>query len=241
MLCLSCSRPGRPLCPVCVRDLVVAPDDRVSGVFVGAAFTHTGTAVRLVHNLKYRRCVAAGRFLAAAMAQRVSSDASVLVPLVRSSARRVTHGIDQAVFLATAVSELTGLPTALGGLEAPVWWRRRAGSPRAVRGQISFRAPRALPDGVVFVDDVFTTGATAFSGGTAIAPAKFSVLVATRAGTMRAGTEEVPSLGGDVASKRRMNADLSPAALEHSRSDSLVRERVHRARSHWIIDREEHG
>jgi len=241
MLCLACARPGRPLCPACERDLVVAPDRVVGGVFIGAAFMHSGTAVRLVHNLKYRRSEPAGRFLGAAMAERVSSDASVLVPVVRSTARRVLNGIDQAVFLAGAVSQITGIPLAADTLVAPVWWRRRAGAPTNVRRPISFRATRTLPDGAVLVDDVFTTGATVLSGGRAIAPTKFSVLVATTAGTMRVGTEEVPSLGGDVATERRMNADRSPAALEFSRSDSHVRERVHRARSYGTVDREEQG
>jgi hypothetical protein len=220
---------------------VVAPDRTVDGVFIGAAFMHTGAAVRLVHNLKYRRSESAGRFLASAMARRVSTDASVLVPVVRSTTRRVLNGIDQAVYLAGAVSQMTGIPLAADTLVAPVWWRRRAGASTSVRKPISFRATRSLPDGAVLVDDVFTTGATVLSGGRAIAPTKFSVLVATTAGTMRAGTQEVPNLGGDVATERRMNADRSPAALEHSRSDSHARELVLRARSYGIIDREEHG
>ncbi|MCL1598341.1 MAG: hypothetical protein M3094_04095 [Actinomycetia bacterium] len=224
-----------------MRDLVVAPDGVIDGILYHAAFRHTGTAARLVHNLKYRRCEAAGRFLAEAMAQRVPMDASVLVPMVRSRVRRIVHGIDQAVALATAVSQLTGLPVAAGALEAPVWWKRRAGSSRDVRRPISFRATTTLPDGVVLVDDVLTTGATVLSGGRAIAPTKFSVLVATTAGRIRGGTEEVPNLGGDVATERRMNADRSPAALGHPRTDSRVRDRVHRARSHGIPDREEHG
>ncbi len=241
MLCLACARPGRPLCPTCEHDLVVAPDRALGKVVVGAAFKHTGTAVRLVHNLKYRRCEAAGRFLAVAMAERVSGDASVLVPVVRSRVRRIAHGIDQAVFLATVVSQLTGLPVAAGALEAPLWWRRRAGSSRDARKPITFRATGALPDGVVLVDDVLTSGATVLSGGRAIAPVKFSVLVATTAGTIRGGTEEVPNLGGDVATERRMNADRSRAALEHPRTDSRVRERACRARSYGIPDREERG
>ncbi len=241
MLCLACSRPGRPLCSACERDLVVASDRVLGDVVVGAAFQHTGTAVRLVHNLKYRRCVAAGRFLAVAMAERLPGDASVLVPVVRSRGRRVIYGIDQAVVLATALSTLTGLPVAPGALEAPVWWRRRAGASRETRKPISFYATTNLPDGVVLVDDVCTTGATALSGGRAIAPTKFSVLVATTAGRIRGGTEEVPNLGGDVATERRMNADRSPAALGHPRTDSRVRDRVYSARSHGIPDREERG
>ncbi len=241
MLCLACARPGRPLCCVCERDLVVASDRALGDVVVGAAFQHTGTAVRLVHNLKYRRCIAAGHFLAAAMAERVPGDASVLVPVVRSRVRRVSHGVDQAVVLADAVSVLTGLEVIPGALEAPLWWKRRAGASRDARRAIAFRATTTLPDGVVLVDDVLTSGATVLSGGRAIAPTKFTVLVATTAGRIRGGTEEVPNLGGDVATERRKNADRPPAALGHPRNDSRERERVHRALSHGIPNREEHG
>ncbi len=240
MLCLACARPGWPLCLGCERDLVVAPDRVVGGVTVGVAYLHTATAVRLVHNLKYRRSTAAGRFLAAAMAERLPGDASVLVPVARSPVRRVPYGIDQAAELARAVGRVVGLPVS-DAVAAPLWWQRRAGAGRDRRRPVPFGARRDVPDGAVLVDDVLTTGATVLSAGRAIAPAKFSVLVATAAGTMRAGTEEVPKLGGDVATERRTNAGRSHAALEPSRSESPDGARADRARRGGIIDREEHG
>jgi len=232
--------PGYPLCPVCSRGLIPAHDDVASGVFVGVPYAHTGTAARLVHNLKYRRSEAAGRFLAAAMAGRLPMGATVLVPVRRSMARRVAYGIDQAAFLSRVVSDLTAVPVA-DVLVPPVWWGKRAGAPRNARAPISFRSKGVVPDGAVLVDDVLTTGTTSLSAGRAISPSRFSVLVATTAGTMRSGTEKVPNLGGDVATKRQANADRSPTALPRSRLDSLLRARTVRARSFEVAYREEHG
>lgn len=199
------------MCQACERGLVVTHDRVASGVAVGVAFKHTGTAVRLVHNLKYRRSLAAGRFLAHAMARRVPVGATSLVPVRRSLVRRVSFGIDQASFLTTVISDLVGLPV-IDVLRPPMWWSQRAGSPVSERKPIGFRASSPIPDGAVLVDDVLTTGSTIASAGRAIEPATYSSLVATAAGMMRAGVEMAPSLGGDVADMRRTNIGRAPVA-----------------------------
>jgi hypothetical protein len=79
----------------------------------------------------------------------------------------------------------------------------------------------------VLVDDVLTTGATLASAGHAIEPAGYSSLVATAAGMMRSGVATAPSMGGDVADKRRANTDRASAALE---SFQTVRPEVQRVR-----------
>ena len=212
MLCIACAKPGWPLCQACERGLIVTHDRVAGDIRVGVAFEHRDTAVRLVHNLKYRRSLAAGQFLAQAMARRVPVGATSLVPVRRSLVRRVSFGIDQASFLARAISGIVGVPVA-DVLRPPVWWSQRAGAPRSERKSIGFVASSSLPDGAVLVDDVLTTGSTIASAGRAIGPTKFSSLVATAAGMMRAGVEVAPSLGGDVADKRRANTDRTPAAL----------------------------
>ena len=216
MLCIACARPGWPLCPSCERGLIVTHDRVVPIGHVGVAFQHTGTAVRLVHNLKYRRSLAAGRFLAQAMAQRVPTAATSLVPVRRSLVRRVSYGIDQAEFLAVAVSDIVGIPV-LDVLRPPLWWSQRAGAPRSGRGTIRFRASAPVPDGAVLVDDVLTTGSTISSAGNAIGAVRFSSLVATAAGKMGTGVEMAPSLGGDVADKHRTNTVRAPTAQASSR------------------------
>ena len=221
MLCIACAKPGWPLCRECERGLIVTHDRVVAGMKVGVAFEHTGTAVRLVHNLKYRRSAAAGRFLARAMAQRVPVTATSLVPVRRSLVRRVSFGIDQASYLAGMISDIVGLPV-VDVLKPPVWWRQRAGAPRSERKLIRFNASSPIDDGAVLVDDVLTTGSTLASAGYAIGPARYSSLVATAAGMMGTGTELVPSLGGDVADKGRSNTDRAHAALEPS-TQSILR------------------
>jgi predicted amidophosphoribosyltransferase len=228
MLCLACSKPGWPLCEACERCLIVTHDRVAWDIRVGVAFEHTGTAVRLVHNLKYRRSLEAGRFLAQAMARRVPVGATSLVPVRRSLVRRVSFGIDQAEFLARTISGIVGLPVA-DVLRPPVWWGQRAGAPRSERKPIRFGASSTIPDGAVLVDDVLTTGSTIASAGRAIRPAKFSSLVATAAGKMWIGAEMAPSLGGYVADKRRANTDRAPAAHAPSRPVHPDRQRIRRA------------
>jgi predicted amidophosphoribosyltransferase len=229
MLCIACAKPGWPLCDACERGLVVTHDRVVGGVPVGAAFQHTGTAVRLVHNLKYRRSMAAGRFLAEAMAQRVPTGATALVPVRRSLVRRVRFGIDQAEFLARAISDIVGLPVR-DVVRAPLWWSQRAGAPRSERRPVRFGASAPVADGAVLVDDVFTTGSTILSAGRAIEPTRYSSLVATAAGKMKEGVETAPSLGGDVADMSRARTDRAPAAQAHSPTVHPESRRMRRAR-----------
>ena len=131
MFCLACAMPGWPLCDACVDTLQRVPPSQIGDTHVEAGFLHVGAAVRLVHNLKYRRSIQAGRLLAAAMVSGLPSDATALVPVPRSFVRRVTYGIDQGRVLATELGSLTGLPVA-NGVGAPVvrtsssWCRPRA-------------------------------------------------------------------------------------------------------------------
>jgi len=187
---------------------------------VGVPYAHTATAARLVHNLKYKRCLVAGRFLAAAMAERLPVGATALVPVRRSLSRRIGYGIDQANILATAVGEIVDLPV-INAVKPPLWWRRRAGASREERTAIPFRARQAVPSGAVLIDDVLTTGTTVLSAAEALAPTQLSVLVATAAGRMDSGTSEVPNRGGDVAKNRRETETRSPVVLSRLPKQSL--------------------
>ncbi len=191
-----------------------------SGAPVEAGFRHVGAAVRLVHNLKYRRSTQAGRILAAAMASGLPADANALVPVPRSMVRRVTYGIDQAAVLAEELSRLTGVAVH-DGLGAPLWWKRQAGAPRDARHGIEFKRRTVVPDGSVLVDDVFTTGTTAVSAIAATGAKRMSILVATSAGSMESGTKPFPSPGGDVTQMRETSDYLSHAARSRLWAGSL--------------------
>lgn len=150
---------------------------------IEAGFRHSGAAVRLVHNLKYRRSLAAGRVLAAAMVSGLQPGVTALVPAPRSLARRIVHGVDQARFLAFELGRLTGLPV-IDALSAPLWWRRQAGAARQDRHMIGFRRTCEVPPDVVLIDDVLTTGMTLQSAIAVLDARRISVLVATAAGSM---------------------------------------------------------
>ncbi|MFV1970839.1 MAG: ComF family protein, partial [Acidimicrobiia bacterium] len=197
-------------------------------------------AVRLVHNLKYRRSIRAGRILAAAMVSGLPADATVLVPVPRSFVRRVTYGIDQARVLAMEVSEITGVEV-LDALGAPLWWRRQAGASRDERHTIDFRSITRVPEGAILVDDVLTTGTTAMSAIAAADTHRMSVLVATSAGIMEPGTKPFPSLGGDVTQMRETIESRSHAARTRPHSESPEECTVVLPRLLRPTDREEIG
>lgn len=180
MLCLACASVGYPLCHRCDATLRSVAPLEILGTAVHAAFAHTGAAVRLVHNLKYRRSSRAGFFLAAEMAERVPGGVDVLVPIPRVLSRRISHGIDQTSVLAACVSRLTGIRV-VPLLAAPLWHRRLAGSSKGERKAPRFRVLEPMAGKVLLVDDVCTTGATIASAAEALKLEDVSALVATSA------------------------------------------------------------
>jgi predicted amidophosphoribosyltransferase len=187
MLCLACASPsfGFRLCSKCVRSLRLAPSRTVGPILVQPVFHHSGAAVRLIHNLKYRRSEQAARLLGRLMADRLPTDATVLIPVPRVLSRRIAYGIDQTSALASVVSEVSGLPV-VSGLSAPLWSRRSAGKDRSQRRIPSFSGNVSPLRGAVLIDDVCTTGATLL-GAAAALDVELSSLVATSAGSMRIG------------------------------------------------------
>ncbi len=195
MLCLACARPASGLCVACRRSLRPAPERRVGHVVVRSGYRHAGAAARLVHNLKYRRCLGSADLLVDAMAGHLPLDAACLVPVPRSAVRKLRYGVDQTSVLADRLAARTALPI-VTSFTAPVWWRRRAGMAREDRGRVGFRPTRPLPVGAVIVDDVLTTGATVASLAATVDHRQFVVVTATAAGTME-------SMGGGPRRVRR--------------------------------------
>ncbi|HRP71842.1 MAG TPA: ComF family protein [Luteimonas sp.] len=140
-----------------------------------AAFVYAFPLDRLLPRLKFHRDLAAGRLLAAAMAERFASlprpDALLPVRLHRARLRR--RGYDQALELAKPLARTLALPLLDGVLV-----RRRETAAQSDLDATARRRnlrdafavdPRAiLPAHVVLVDDVMTTGATVHAAAKAL-------------------------------------------------------------------------
>jgi len=189
MFCLSCTMPSHgPLCETCRLELRPAHEVTVAPGLTGlAGFIHEGSARHLVHALKYRGVIAAAEPLAEAMADRLPSFATGLVPVPRATLRALRYGVDPAAVLAFAVGRRTGLPV-VAGLLPRLWWRRHAGRRRSDRAVVSF-----LPSGLaiqrssVLVDDVLTTGATVAAASAALGGLPTLALTATIASRVKRG------------------------------------------------------
>ncbi|HSJ70720.1 MAG TPA: hypothetical protein VLA29_03625 [Acidimicrobiia bacterium] len=187
----------------------------IGGVEALSAYAHVGAAVRLIHNLKYRRCLASGFLLADAMAVLSPSEVTCVIPVPRSLVRRIRYGIDPSTVLAVELARRWSVPV-VDAVSAPPWWRRRAGMDREHRGKVPFTLGAPVPSGAVLVDDVLTSGSTVASVISLVPHTRLSVVSGTSAGTIgsRAGIDPVP--GGDVSSDR-------PAAAQHLGIASVVR------------------
>lgn len=157
MVCLSCSAPGPSICLACRLELRSAPDRVVGAVPVRSATIHQGSARRLVHVLKYRGVLEAATVLSELMVPLVEPGV-VLVPLPRVAWRRLRHGVDPALELATALAKKVD-GTVWHALSPPVFGVARAGKRHGTAPVFRRTRCPGLP-GAVLVDDVVTSGAT---------------------------------------------------------------------------------
>ena len=168
-LCAACGAvAGRaePLCGRCrarVDWLGPLPVD-AAGVRAWAPVAYRGPARDLVRALKFGGAWGAAETMAAQIAANAPSEVlrGVLVPVPLHPRRHRRRGYDQALLLARALAERTGLELRRC-LERTGSARAQVGRSRAERltgppGEI--RATEAPPRRVLLVDDVLTTGAT---------------------------------------------------------------------------------
>ena len=133
---------------------------------------YDGTARDLVHRLKYSDRLDLARALGAMMARsgsELAGSADVIVPVPLHRWRLWTRRFNQSMELARAISSAHGVRCDPGLLHRVKRTRPQVGLTRAQRGdnlQGAFRVPddakaRLAGRGVLLVDDVLTTGATA--------------------------------------------------------------------------------
>jgi len=179
--CLTCGAPGardlcaacrgglpwlRDPCPRCAlpRPCAPCPARRAPLDATRAAVALDGPARALVHALKFRGALQAAAVMAATLVRPLRDLDGVLVPVPATPQRVRGRGFDQAERLAAELGRRTGRPV-LRALQRTRGARRQTGAARAQRrgtdlGVAVRAAARPLPDAVVLVDDVQTTGAT---------------------------------------------------------------------------------
>jgi ComF family protein len=170
-LCAACggeAGEAEPLCGRCrsrLRWLSPEPP-AAAGLAVWAPVAYDGPARDLVRALKYAGAWRAAETMAAQMAATAPAGllGAPLVPVPLHPRRLRRRGYDQALLLARALGERTGLAVApvlerSGSAGAQVG-RGRAERVAGPPGSVRLRRGAVAPPRVVLVDDVVTTGGT---------------------------------------------------------------------------------
>lgn len=157
MLCITCHGPGGPICASCSGSLRRAPERILpGGVRLVAAFSHTGAAVVLVHELKYRGLLWYADVVAEILAPQLPE--APIVPVPRVWSRYLRYGVDPAMEIGMRLSARLGYPV-IDLFQRPLHAPRRAGGDHN-RPPPRPRLRAGIPPVLTLVDDVVTTGAT---------------------------------------------------------------------------------
>lgn len=170
MVCVVCHTPrAGQLCTSCASTVRPGGERLLpGGLRVVAAFEHSGAAVPLIHNLKYRGLASVATLVGQILSTQIHP--APLVPVPRAWSRRLKHGVDPGVEIARAIADVWGEPV-LKVLATPVHYRRRAGNSH--RTPVApFRRRGNVPMPVYVVDDVVTTGSTVIEAARGIGPSR---------------------------------------------------------------------
>lgn len=180
--CAACDARGAVVCDRCLAAIrpLADPRDRFvladPSCYVGeqvilgmAAFAYEGPVRRALHRLKY----AGARDVAAVLADRAQpvgaalfaiTGPATLLPVPATPERERRRGYNQAELVARAVGAAARMPAAclLARSRDTAAQHRldRAARRSNLRGAIGLRPGASVPERVILVDDILTTGAT---------------------------------------------------------------------------------
>lgn len=198
-VCINCGREGKLICAKCLCLLNPAPQScyrclrPAEGQFcmgcaaglpfssLLAAYVYDGAVKELIWRLKYAGASAAASEMARAIAPLLSQmpQGTVIVPAPTSASRVRQRGYDQALLLAKELSKLKGLPCRT--MLIRLGRKHQVGASRLQRlrqmkDAFVVRSSGALPQSVLLIDDVLTTGATLEAAATALRQAGVAVV-----------------------------------------------------------------
>jgi len=171
-LCVACGCAAgerEPLCGECRRALrwLGSATGVADGVRLWAPVAYDGPARALVRGLKFGGLPRMAATMASQMAANAPPgclDSGALVPIPLHPARLRKRGYNQAERLAAELAARTGLPVhdclERSGETATQVGRGRTQRLASIAGRVSVRRGASVPEEVVLVDDVVTTGAT---------------------------------------------------------------------------------
>ena len=158
--CVVCGTPARGVCQAC-SDALVAPVVPPLLAIDSATVlcSYEGVGAELVQAVKFGNHRQAIAPMLNALAPSLPSDVEAVVAVPTDPERVRSRGYDLTAALAQGISARIGAPT----MEPLVRVSSGAqvGLGRAERQQVEYQAHRAVPERILLVDDVVTTGATA--------------------------------------------------------------------------------
>ena len=164
--CVGCGAPGDDCCSRCVAALPLAADrPPPPGVDVAVGLlAHCGPAAALVARAKYHHGLVLAERLGSGLAELVvalGADDAVVTWTPNTARHRRERGFDQAEVLARSAAAGLRQPASVRATIRRLGRSNQTGRGRAERLTGPAFAPlAAVPERVVVVDDVWTTGAT---------------------------------------------------------------------------------
>lgn len=158
--CVVCESPANGVCEKCVDSLQPAEVPPLLAVQSATVLcSYEGVGAELVTAIKYQNRRQALTPLCDALAESLPADFDAIVAVPANAERRRERGFDVPELIAKRLSKRMGIPvmTPLTRVDDG----SQQGRDKAARQGVEFRAADRVPERILLVDDVITTGATA--------------------------------------------------------------------------------